>query len=142
MSYITATQYNTISGRDQSEATDARIERASLLLDARCGLDRHADSDDDDKEFLIDKDDLNARQKKAVEQWTAWLVASLAKSNDSPQVVEDVRLGRFQVRAQDGRQVRMVSDDMMYADQLLVSTGMVRRDVDSHPNQILVHREL
>ena len=141
MSYITDAQYSEITGRDQSEAMAHRIERASLLLDARTGKDRFAKSADDDKEFLINKDKLNARQVKAVEQWTAWMVATFAQTGDSVQVVESVRLGRFQ-QSGDKRETKLISDDMLFADQLLISTGMIRRDIDSHPKHIEVHRFL
>ncbi len=138
-SYITSGDYATITGGDQDDATAPRMKRASMLLDARCGLTLRASSEDD--LLLLDLDNLNARQREAARQWVAWFVYSLAENGDSIQAEETIRLGRFQATARENRN-EIVPDEMMYADQMLKSSGLIRRDIRSNRNQVNVQRSL
>lgn len=134
-SYIDANRYNEITDDDASNASDQRLKRASMLLDVRCGLDNYATSDQDNDLLLLDYDNLNARKKEAVDQWVAWFVKALVDNNDSVSISESITLGRFSVDPGENEN-ELFPDQIKYADQMVVSYGLVRRDVDSNPNSV------
>jgi len=122
MSYITANEYNDITGGLASDATDQRIKRASRLLDARIGNHKY------ESEFKLDVDSLPAYQKEAVKEWVAWMLFALVKNNDSIEVNESVKLGRFSVTKRDGKN-EQIPDSLVYADSVLKSSGIVKTGV-------------
>src|SRR5690625_3050511 len=90
--YITGAIYHEVTGRDESEATQARIERACRLLDARIGNYPYR------SDWKLDMDRLRPDQVSAVQEWVCGMIISFAVNNDGPQVAEGVRLGRFKKR--------------------------------------------
>ena len=122
MSYITAEEYNQITDNDVADATQARIKRSSRLLDSRIGNHKY------EGEFKLDIDSLPAYQKAAVKEWVAWMIFALNKNNDSIEVNESVKLGRFSVTQRDGKS-EMVPDSLIYADSVLKSSGIVKTGV-------------
>ena len=117
------------------------MKRGSMMLDVRAGVANHTKSDQDDDLLLLDLEELNARQKEIVKQWVAWFVFSLSENDDSIQVEESIRLGRFQAAAREGKN-QLLPDGLMYADQMLKSSGIIRRDIRSNRNQVNVQRSL
>ena len=122
MSYITANEYNDITGGLASDATDQRIKRSSRLLDARIGNHKY------ESEFKLDVDSLPVYQKEAVKEWVAWVLFALVKNNDSIEVNESVKLGRFSVTKRDGKN-EQIPDSLVYADSVLKSSGIVKTGV-------------
>ncbi len=123
--YIENTEYATATGRPAAEATDARIKRASRLLDARIGSWTRKTSGT----FVGWKLDLSlfdAYRSESVVEWVSWLVATLFDSNDVLDAGgESVRLGKFQVNrsvvAKTGYPAKL-----QYADEQLVDANMVK----------------
>lgn len=122
MSYITANDYNEITGDNAQNATDARIKRSSRLLDTRIGNHKR------ESEFKLDLEKLPIYQKEAVKEWTAWMVFALQKNKDSIEVNESVKLGRFSVTARQGKS-DIIPDSLIYADSVLKSSGIVKTGV-------------
>jgi hypothetical protein len=133
-SYIDNDRYKQITDRTD-DAEDLTLQRASMLLDNRCGLDNHATSDQDDDLLLIDYDNLNARQTEAVDQWVAWMTASLIDNDGSVDSMETISLGRFSVEESDDHN-EYIPDQLKYADVMIKKYGLIRRDIRSHPNSI------
>lgn len=121
--YITAQEYSDYTGRDSSEATSARIKRASRLLDVRIGY--YPDRDD----FKLTVSDLKAYQQDAVKTWVAFMIEALVINDDSVQVNEAVSLGRFSVEARDGDDTIAIPDQVKYADMQLKDAGLIRRAI-------------
>ena len=122
MSYITANEYNDITDADVSGAISSRLKRASRLLDSRIGNHKY------DNEFKLDIESLPDYQKAAVKEWVAWMVFALNKNNDSVEVNESVKLGRFSVTQRQGKN-EMIPDSLVYADSVLKSSGIVKTGV-------------
>lgn len=124
MSYLTANEYNDITGRSQVEATDFRIKKASMLLDARIGNY----IPDEKTGMKLDVESLPAYQSNAVKAWVAQMVAYLYDNNDSAPSAASITLGRFSV-TEHGQQGRILPESLGFVDALLVSSGLVRRGV-------------
>ena len=123
MSYITASQYSSITGRYQAEATDARIKRASLLLDARIG--NYPTTSDG---WKLDIAMLSTKQLAAVEEWVAQMVTFLYDNGDFSPSSASITLGRFSV-TEHGQQTKSIPEQVSFADTILVSAGLVRSGV-------------
>lgn len=124
MSYITASEYNSITERDQAEATNARIKRASLMLDARIG--NHIP--DETTGLKLDVDKLSKHRQNAVKEWVAQMVMFLYDNGDVAPSAAHLSLGRFSTTSHgQGNQVLPV--ELNFADSILVSSGVVRRGV-------------
>lgn len=121
--YITAAVYAGITGRDASEATEARLKQASLLLDTRIGYHTRQDSG-----WKLDMDELEGYQENAVVQWVAYMVQYLYDHGDSAPSAASVRLGRFSV-TQPAEGQGLMPDTLGFADAQLVAAGMVRTRV-------------
>ncbi len=121
--YLTATEYARLTGRGQLEATDARIRRASMLLDARIGNHLRASS-----EWKLDLTKLEAHQVSAVKEWVAQMAAFLAENADIAPTSASVSLGRFSV-TEYGQRGQVIPESLGFADAALVSAGLVRRGV-------------
>lgn len=127
-SYITAAEYAEITGREASQATEARLRRASMLLDARIGPGYTYDETTGRK---LDRSALALAKADAVTEWTAWMVAALYDNADSPAVAESLMLGRFQVQTPSTgtREVLTIPDSLRFADAALVAASVIRRSV-------------
>lgn len=101
--------------------TEVRIRRASRLLDYRIGNHERKDN------YKLDLDELSEYQRESVEMWVCYMVKALFDNNDSVQVNQTIRLGRFQATQQQGNTV--IPDGLKYADMQLKDSGMIRRDV-------------
>lgn len=124
MSYLTVNEYNDVTGRSQVEATDFRIKKASMLLDARIGNY----IPDEKTGMKLDVESLPAYQSNAVKAWVAQMVAYLYDNNDSAPSAASITLGRFSV-TEHGQQGRILPESLGFVDALLVSSGLVRRGV-------------
>ena len=124
MSYLTANEYNSITGRPQSEAPDSRIKRASLLLDARIGNYLP----DKITGMKLDTEHLPVFQSNAVKEWVAQMVAFLYENNDAAPSTSSITLGRFSV-TEHGQQGKILPEPLIFADTLLASSGLIRRGV-------------
>ena len=121
--YITGAIYHDITGRDESEATQARIERACRLLDARIGNYPYRG------DWKLDMDKLRPDQVSAVQEWVCGMIISFEVNNDGAQVVEGVSLGRFSLAGRDNGLPARVPDQLIYPEMLLKSSGLIRRYV-------------
>ena len=124
MSYLTANEYNDITGRSQVEATDFRIKKASMLLDARIGNY----IPDEKTGMKLDVKSLPIHQRDAAKAWVAQMVAYLFDNGDSAPSAASITLGRFSV-TERGQQGRILPESLGFVDALLVSSGLVRRGV-------------
>jgi hypothetical protein len=124
LSYLTAAEYHVITGRPHSEATDSRIKRASMLLDARIGNY----IPDETTGMKLDMDSLPVFQSDAVKEWVAQMVAFLYENSDHAPSTASVTLGRFSV-TEHGQQGKPIPEALIFADTLAVSSGLVRRGV-------------
>ena len=121
--YITPEIYEELTGRDVSEASEVRIRRASRLLDSRIGMYERDD-------WKLDLDELTDYQKEAVQMWVSYVVVSFAMNNDSIQVNESIKLGRFSVSArQGGDSATVIPDQLRYADIQLKDSGLIKRNI-------------
>lgn len=127
-SYITANTYASTTGRPSSEATEARLRRASMLLDARIGPGYAYDETTGRK---LDLSTISLAKADAVTEWVAWMVAALHDNDDSPAVAESLMLGRFQIQTPSTgtRDVLTIPDSLRFADAALVATSVIRRSV-------------
>lgn len=129
MTYITAAEYEAITERPQAEATDARIKRASQLLDARIGNYPF----DAKTGFKLDVDILPKHQREAVKDWVAHMISFLYENGGvAPAALGALKLGRFSVSQHGGAQPgHVLPDEITYMDAILVSSGIVKRGVGS-----------
>jgi len=119
--YLTAEEYNEITGRDIEEATDARLKRASMLLDARIGYHKRGSDG-----WKLELDDLPGNQTDAAKEWVAQMVIFLADNNDQAPSAASISLGRFSV-TEHGQQEQLIPEEMNLADMILESSGLVNR---------------
>src|SRR5690625_6783662 len=101
-----------ITGRDEVEATQARIERACRLLDARIGNYPYR------SDWKLDMDRLRPDQVSAVQEWVCGMIISFAVNNDGVQVVEGVSLGRFSLTGRDNGLPARVPDQLIYQEKI------------------------
>lgn len=121
--YLTAAEYEQLTARDQLDASEARIRRASMLLDARLGNWRvNADG------WKLNLATLPLNQVSAVKEWTAQMIAFLADNSDLPPSSATLSLGRFSV-TEHGQKERILPEALLFADSLVVSCGLIRRGV-------------
>jgi hypothetical protein len=123
MAYITAAEYEQITGRDRLEATDARLQRASMLLDARIGNYPVLASG-----WKLDLLNLPVHQVNAVKEWVAQMVAFLYENSDIAPSSASVSLGRFSV-TEHGQKGTLIPESLGFADAALIAAGLIRRGV-------------
>lgn len=123
MAYITAAEYEQITGRDRLEATDARLQRASALLDARIGNYPVLASG-----WKLDLLSLPVHQVNAVKEWVAQMVAFLYENSDVAPSSASVSLGRFSV-TEHGQKGSLIPESLGFADAALIAAGLIRRGV-------------
>jgi len=133
MSYLTASEYNTYTGRSVSEALDRRLTMASKLLDTRIGVYSRQTSGDYEG-YKLDLDDLFAYQVEAVKTWVAWMVAALYLNNDSPGTFQQIKLGRFSVSEEKSQSD--LPDTVLWADYQLKDANLINRRIKSRPYKI------
>ncbi len=124
--YITSSEYNALTGRPAAEATAARIKRASQSLDARIGNHRIMTTG-----WKLEIDELPADQQAAVKEWTARMIAYLTENGDEAPSTDGVTLGKFSLSKSAGNSgsVMGIPGEMRFADNILVSTGLIKRKV-------------
>jgi hypothetical protein len=125
VSYITAAEYNSITGRTKAEATSGRITRACLLLDARIGNY----PPDATTGWKLDMDDLTVHQERAVHEWVAFMIAFLYDNDDVAPSAASLTLGRFSV-TEHGQQGNLLPERLGFVDTILISSGLIKRGVD------------
>lgn len=121
--YLTATEYAQLTGRNWREATDARLQRASMLLDARIGNYPVLASG-----WKLDLLSMPVYQVNAVKEWVAQMTAFLYENGDSAPTSASLSLGRFSV-TEHGQKDRLLPESLGFADSVLVSSGLIRRGV-------------
>ena len=132
MAYIDAATYASLTGKDASEATDARLKLASRLLDNRIGnYIRIDDSDSDYNGFKLNLDKLKSWQKEAVQLWVAWMTAALHVGGDAPDTFQQIRLGRFSVTENSVTENSTLPNQVKYADMLLRDAKIINTHVRS-----------
>jgi hypothetical protein len=132
--YINASDYSFLTGRDGSEATVMRIKLACKLFDSRIG--NHGTTsdgwkiDDSANTWYIDQyTALTEEQKEAIKIWVAKMIEILYVNGDSPAGVKNVKLGRFSVGNTADSSNQILSNEMGYYDSILVSSGLINRNV-------------
>lgn len=134
MSYITATEYNNLTGRAAAEATTIRLNIASKLLDSRIGnYGTYSSGYKIDTSlttwYVNNFDALTIEQKEAVQMWTAEMVKNLVLNSDSASTNNDLRLGRFSVAKSQNSTGKILPESMGYVDSILISSGIINRGV-------------
>lgn len=134
MAYITATEYNNLTGRAAAEATTIRLNMASKLLDSRIGnYGTYSNGYKIDTSlttwYVNNFDALTTEQKEAVQMWTAEMVKSLVLNSDSASTNNDLRLGRFSVAKSQNSTGKILPESMGYVDSILISSGIINRGV-------------
>lgn len=132
--YISAAKYSFLTGRDASEATLMRIRLACKMLDSRIG--NHGtntegwkiDDSDSDTWYVDDYTEVTQDQKDSIEMWVAKMIETLYLNGDSPSTSKNVRLGRFSVGA-GSSSTNNLPDEMSYYDSILVSSGIINRNI-------------
>lgn len=119
--YIKASEYVDLTGRDLADATDARIKRASIILDSRIGYYKRNDDG-----YKLTMDSLPGYQQDAVKEWVAQMVAFLADNNDQAPSAASLTFGRFSV-TEHGQKGQNLPESMALADAVLVSSGLINR---------------
>lgn len=133
MSYITASEYNSLTGKAASQATTNRLTIASKLLDARIGNYPIFEDGYKINDWYVDVDGINMllHQSKidAVKLWVSNMVSYLYDNNDLPPGTNTgVKLGRFSVSGTSSDS-SSVPDELSYIDNILVSSGIINRKV-------------
>ena len=134
MAYITATEYNSLTGKDASQATSNRLYMASKLLDSRIGnYPIFEDGWKITSEWKVDMDGLNltlhTSKIEAVKRWVAAMVSYLFENGDKPPSTgSGVKLGRFSVSGTSSSSTS-VPDELSYIDSILVSSGIINLKV-------------
>ena len=123
MAYITSAEYEQITGRDQLEATDARLRRASMLLDARIGNYPVPASG-----WKLDLLSMPVHRVNAVKEWVAQMAGYLHENGDSAPSSASVSLGRFSV-TEHGQKGSLIPESLGFADAALIAAGLIRRGV-------------
>jgi hypothetical protein len=123
LAYITSAEYVQITGRSSLEATDARLKRASMLLDSRIGNYLVSEAG-----WKLDLTTLPVHQVDAVKEWVAQMTAFLYENGDSAPTSASLSLGRFSV-TEHGQKDRLLPESLGFADSVLVSSGVIKRGV-------------
>lgn len=134
MAYITATEYNSLTGNAASQATSNRLYMASKLLDSRIGnYPIFEDGWKINSDWKVDIDGLNmtlhTSKIEAVKRWVAAMVSYLFENGDKPPSTDSgVKLGRFSVSGTSSSSTS-VPDELSYIDSILVSSGIINLKV-------------
>lgn len=111
--YIDASEYASLTGRDSSEAALYRLTISSRLLESRIQCGPLSESD---------IDDLTELQQQAIQLWVAWMVAFMVDNNDSAPDKTYIRLGRFEQRNNVGDSTRFAKLEL--AERILINSGL------------------
>lgn len=137
--YITATEYNTLTGRAASEATTVRLTIACKLLDSRIGnYPANSDGYKISSEWVVydirscQYQTLHQSKIDAVQLWVATMVSFLADNNNQPpSVSNNLKLGRFSVGKSNGNTNASLPGELNFADSILISSGIINRKVQT-----------
>jgi len=131
--YLNAMEYASITGSPAGDATYSRIYQACKMLDSRIGNYAVYDSG-----WKIDYSittwyvngltEVMEDQKQAIKIWIANLIAVFVINGSMPSATKSVTLGRFSVN-KGGAGGAILSDEMGYADSILISSGIINRSV-------------
>lgn len=122
--YVDSGTYLTITEKPLEAYWESRAIRASRLLDVRIG-NRSRVKSGDYEGYKLDLDSLKSYQKESVQQWVSWMIFALWENDDSVEINESVKLGRFSVTKRDGKS-EMIPDALVYADQMIKDSGLVQ----------------
>lgn len=134
--YITSTEYNTLTGRAASECTTVRLTIACKLLDNRIG--NYPINDDGykirDSDWVVmyqgQYQTLHQSKIDAVKLWVAIMISYLTDNNNKPpSAANNLKLGRFSVGKSSGSSSSLLPGELVYADAVLVSSGIINRRV-------------
>ena len=121
--YINEAEYGKITDRPYTEATGARIQMASMLLDSRIGNHPILTTG-----YKLNVSTLPVVQKNAVQTWVACMVAFLTDNNDTAPSGASVTLGKFSV-VENQQSKNLLPEELGFADSILVSSGVIKRGV-------------
>ena len=86
--YLTSDEYNLITGRPVTEATEQRIQFACELFNKRINLNQELEE--------LDLTELTEMQRQNVKRWIAYMVSYLYDNKDiATGVVRSISLGKF-----------------------------------------------
>jgi hypothetical protein len=131
MGYITAIEYNTLTGRPVAEATTIRINLASKLLDSRLGdYPLHTDGNKIDSSWRMYirgyRVPINQAKRDAVKMWVAEMIAYLTDNNNKPAGIKNVTLGRFSVGNSNISSLSGgLPNELGYVDNILKDSGII-----------------
>ena len=133
--YLTATEYESLTGRAAAEATTVNINIASKLLDSRIGNYGTYSSgwklNVSSSTWYVDNfTALTEDQKNAVKLWVSGLITELfiaggLQANQD----KNLKLGRFSVSNGSSSLSKSLPESMAYYESILVSSGIVNRSV-------------
>lgn len=148
--YLTATEYNTYTGRAASEATTIRITTACKMLDSRIGNYQinqdgwKIDASGDTwyiylpQQYTYNCSPLNSiynevtiAQKQAIKMWVAGFIEQTVLYGTKPQSNNNIKLGRFSVNNGSNNNTQILPQNMGYYDSILISSGIINRRVKS-----------
>lgn len=139
MGYVTAAEYNTLTGRPASEANEIRIMISSKLLDSRIG--NYPIYEDGYKIKVVDStfyvflcsqdEEIHISKKNAVQMWVSEMISYLTDNNNKPpSQADNLKLGRFSVGKSGAANTgQLLPDSMSYVDTILISSGIINRKV-------------
>lgn len=137
--YITASDYNNLTGRPASEATVIRLTIACKLLDSRIGNyptneDGYKIRDSDWTVFYKGQyQTLHQSKIDAVKLWVATMISFLTDNNNNPpSSANNLKLGRFSIgksNQQTSGSNSMLPGELGFADSILVSSGIINLKV-------------
>ncbi|MBN2545693.1 MAG: hypothetical protein WC346_19490 [Methanogenium sp.] len=132
--YLTATEYNTYTGRPSSEATTLLIRQACKLLDSRIGnhgiysngykIDTTNSTWYVDNYYIVTTD-----QKEAVKMWVASMIQEMVINGTTVNNIKGVSLGRFSVQKGSSSSNQILPSSMGYIDSILISSGIIKREL-------------
>jgi hypothetical protein len=148
--YLTATEYNTYTGRSAAEATTIRITTACKMLDSRIGNYQinqdgwKIDSSGDTwyiylpQQYTYNCSPLNSiynevttAQKQAIKMWVAGFIEQIVLYGTKPQSNNNIKLGRFSVNNGANNNTQILPQNMGFYDSILISSGIINRRVKS-----------
>ena len=132
--YITATEYNSLTGRPIADANTIRIMLACKLLDSRIGnYPINSDGYKISSNWVVyDGENITLHQSKidAVKLWVATMISYLTDNNNKPpSAANNLKLGRFSVGKAGTIGDSFLPAEIGYADSILVSSGIINRKV-------------
>ncbi len=141
--YLTPTEYNTYTERPASEATNLLIKLACKLLDSRIGNYKIYSNGYKIKElsnwYVNNTVVVTEGQKEAIKMWVASMIQEMVTSGTTPNNSKSVKLGRFSTQKGNNAGNSILPDSMGFVDSILISSGIINREIKS---SLSINREV